>query len=91
MWKKRVLMDKTDDLNKYSLRRRKPKGWMFWASFAGRRRGPSFIWEKHYGTIRAVNYIQFILPLVAGFQQRYGPIIFQQDNAPAHRANATKN
>ena len=28
---------------------------------------------------------------MAGFQQRYGPIAFQQDNAPAHRARRTKD
>ena len=84
-------MDRTDDLSQYALQKRKPKGWMFWGSFAGRRKGPSFIWEKEYGGVGADNYIQYILPLVAEFQHRHGAIVFQQDNASAHRARKTQD
>jgi hypothetical protein len=90
MWKKRVLIDKTDDLSKYALKRRKPKGWMFWGSFVDRRKGPYFVWEKEYGGIGADNYIRFILPLVDQFNQSYR-IVFQQDNASAYRARKTKD
>ncbi|KAK4102975.1 hypothetical protein N658DRAFT_330857 [Parathielavia hyrcaniae] len=88
-WKKRVHMDKTNDLSKYALKKRRPKGWMFWGSFTGRRKGPFFVWEKEYGSICADNYIQYILPLVGRFNQEQR-IVFQQDNASAHRARKTK-
>lgn len=52
-WKKRVLMDKNDNKDKYALKKRKPKGWMFWACFAGGKKGPCFFWEKKYGGINA--------------------------------------
>ena len=43
MWKKYVLMYKDDDINKYALKKRKPKGWMFWGCFAGREKAPGWI------------------------------------------------
>jgi len=92
MWKKRVLMHKDDDKRKYALKKRKPKGWMFWTCFAGGRKGPCFFWEKEYGGINAVKYIRYIIPLVACFRNQIGDgFVFQQDNAPSHRARATKN
>jgi hypothetical protein len=92
MWKKRALVFDDEDIYEYSLPWRKAKGWMFWACFAGGTKGPGFIWEKRIGGIDRWKYIQYILPLVASFQQRLGRrIIFQQDNAPAHRAHATRD
>jgi transposase len=63
---------------------------MFWGSFAGRRKGPSFIWPKEFGGINGQKYTREIVPLVRAFHERHGPIIFQQDNAPGHRARVTQ-
>lgn len=89
--KKRILMDKTNNLKKYALKRRKPKGQMFQGSFIGGQKGPSFIWEKQYSSIDRDNYRRHIISKVTEFQHYNGPIIFQQDNASAHRARATKD
>lgn len=92
MWKKRVLLHKDDDIREYALKKRKPKGWMFWGSFAGGRKGPWFVWEKEYGGIDANNYIRHVVPLIIDFHQLTGRnLIFQQDNAPSHRARRTKD
>jgi transposase len=64
---------------------------MFWGSFAGRRKGPSFFWEKEYGGIDAHKYTFFILPMVYSFvRSQADEIVFQQDNGPAHRARLTQ-
>jgi len=95
MWKKRALMHKDDDKKKYALKKRKPKGWMCWGCFAGGKKGPFFVWEKEYGGINAEKYIRHILPLVIQFKREVeaelGGFSYQQDNAPAHRARATKD
>jgi transposase len=92
MWKQRgILFDDEDEeeIEDWALERRRPKGWMFWGSFAGGRKGPSFFWEKEYGGINSEKYIFYILPLVQTFQQRHRNVIFQQDNASSHRSRAT--
>ncbi len=79
-----------EDLDTFALIRSKPHGWMFWGQFAGRQKGPCFFWEKEWGGISAHKYIFFILPLVTRFYRENNLDIFQQDNAPSHRAAITK-
>ncbi len=95
MWKQWVTRHDFEDPNEWALLRRHPKGWMFWGQFAGRHKGLGFFWEKEWGGITAQKYITFILPLIAWFQQQleiqHGEgFVFQQDNAPSHRALATR-
>ena len=64
---------------------------MFWGQFASRKKGASYFWEKEYGGITAHKYIFMVLPLVYRFFRDNPNIkIFQQDNAPSHRARITK-
>jgi transposase len=84
-------MHKDEDIKEHSRKRRKPEGWMFWGSFAGRRRGPSFIWPKEYGGVNRWTYTREIVPLVAQYYHREGISLFQHDNAPGHRARYTKD
>lgn len=88
MWKQWVTLDEDDDPTNFALARRKPHGWMFWGSFAGRRKGPCFFWEKEFGGITTQKYVFFILPMVAAFCWEYH-LVFQHDNAPSHRAKDT--
>ena len=90
MWKKHVILFRGQDLADFALQRRKPKGWMFWGCFAGRIKGPGFVWEKEYGGIGANNYIEHIIPLIIRFYRQIQASVFQQDNASAHRARRTK-
>jgi transposase len=62
---------------------------MFWGSFAGGIKGPTFVWEKEYGGIDSAKYIQHILPLLATYFGNYPQHVFQQDNAPSHRSKKT--
>jgi len=70
---------------------------MVWGSFAGAHKGPLIIWDRErWGTVKAASYIEYIFPLVRDFYYQYCGVlypifgtfdaIFQQDNAPAHRA-----
>ena len=69
----------------------KARGWMFWSSFAGRRKGPSFFWEKEYGGISAAKYIRFVVPFIIQWINSNGRhILVQQDNAPSHSAKWTQ-
>lgn len=92
MWKKWITIHDTEDPEAFALLRRKPHGWMFWGCFAGGSKGPGFIWEKSWGGISAHKYIFFILPMVRAFDREAldGRGLFQQDNAPCHRAKETK-
>jgi hypothetical protein len=89
-WKKWLTMHEAEDPETWALIRQKPHGWMFWGSFAGGTKGPSFFWEKEYGGINAEKYQRHIIPLVYYFQQDFGDMVFQQDNAAAHAARSTK-
>ena len=92
MWKKRgILFDDEDSeaIEDWALRKRRPNGWMFWGSFAGGIKGPTFVWEKEYGGINSDKYIQHILPLLATHFRRHPQHLFQQDNAPSHRSRKT--
>ncbi|KAI0996294.1 hypothetical protein K3495_g11886 [Podosphaera aphanis] len=42
----------------------KSNSWMFWGSFAGRKKGPSVFWEKDRQKMTAVSYSEKILPYV---------------------------
>jgi hypothetical protein len=91
MWKKWLTIHDTEDPDAFALIRRKPHGWMFWGQFAGARKGAGFFWEKEWGGISAHKYIFFVLPLVRCFFNSFPDIsIYQQDNAPSHRAKITK-
>lgn len=92
MWKQYGILfdgENVREIEDWELKKRKPQGWMFWGSFAGRRKGPSFFWEKAYGGINSDKYIYFILPLIEDFLRSHPQVIFQQDNAPSHRSKAT--
>jgi transposase len=90
MWKQWITIHECEDPESFALLRQKPHGWMFWGSFVGRRKGPCFFWEKEYGGITSEKYCRFILPLVQQFIHGYVDMHFQQDGAPAHRADATR-
>ncbi|KAK3983761.1 hypothetical protein QBC44DRAFT_375942, partial [Cladorrhinum sp. PSN332] len=72
MWKQWITYHYTEDLEAWALIREKPHGWMFWGSFAGRRKGPSFFWEKEYGGITAEKYQHHIIPRVHTFLEENG-------------------
>lgn len=91
MWKQWVTIHETESPDTWALLRRSPQGWMFWGSFAGRRKGPSFFWEKEFGGIDARKYVSHILPLVLAFvSSQEEEVLFQQDNAPSHKARLTQ-
>lgn len=90
MWKQWITIHDTEDPETWALIRTKPHGWMFWGSFAGGIKGPSFFWEKEYGGITAEKYQQFIIPLIYTFCDENGGLAFQQDNASSHSARSTK-
>jgi len=68
---------------------------MVWGCIMGDQKGPLIIWDKKWGTITAQNYVSYVLrpQLVPYFQERREEtrnyVYFQQDGAPAHRAQAT--
>jgi transposase len=68
---------------------RKRRGWMFWACFAGDKKGPSLFWEKEWGTINHESYSERIVPLIHGWLRLYPDLIFMQDRAPGHSARYT--
>jgi hypothetical protein len=93
MWKKWITIHDCEDIESFALVRKKPHGWMFWGSFAGGIKGPSFFWEKEYGGIDAEKYQQFIIPRVQTFlEAQDGPndYVFQQDGASSHTAFSTR-
>lgn len=90
MWKRWISIHESEDPDDLAIERIKPRGWMFWGSFAGGVKGPSFVWEKDYGNINAANYQQYIVPLVQAFCEEHPGTTFQQDNAAAHTARTTK-
>ena len=65
-------------------------GWMFWACFAGKVKGPSIVWQKEWGKITAEAYQARICPLIKTFWQANWQFKIQQDNAPAHSAKSTQ-
>lgn len=76
-------------------RDRKPIGWLFWGCFSGDGgRGPGLFWQKDWGTVTSETYQENVLPLVDGWireqeAQNGHAVIFMQDGAPGHSAQAT--
>jgi transposase len=70
-------------------KRRRNRGWMFWASFSGIVKGPSLFWEKDWGSINKKTYCERIIPLVHGWIRINPGLLFMQDNAPGHAAGLT--
>lgn len=67
------------------------KGWMWWGTFSGLYgRGPGIFWEKEWGSINAKSYVGHILPVLNEYMRSHPGLIFMQDNAPGHRAKATR-
>lgn len=68
------------------------KGWMFWGSFSGYRKGPGLFWEKDWGSINSLGYQEHTLPAVITELQALWPqqVWFMQDNAPSHGSKSTK-
>jgi ketohexokinase/beta-glucosidase len=75
--------------------RKKGKGWMFWGSFHGCKKGPALIWEKDWGTIDSESYCQKIVPIIQGYlrlkrQDEAIQLQFMQDNASSHGSKKTR-
>ena len=68
---------------------RRPRGWMFWASFHDHIKGPCLFWEKSWGTINAASYRERIVPLIDDWMRNRQELVLMQDNAPGHTAAAT--
>jgi transposase len=74
-----------EDPETFALVKEKGYGWMFWGSFGGRMKGPTHFWPC--GTkVDAPEYCRYIIPAVFDWLETFGrpPMLFQQDNAPAH-------
>jgi len=66
-------------------------GWMFWGCISGKYgKGPSVFFEKEWGGISKESYSEHILPRVAEYMRTHPGLLFQQDNAPGHSAQFTK-
>lgn len=63
---------------------RKKIGWMFWACFAGYKKGPSLFWEKDWGNLTPPSYSQKIVPLLHGIVRLRPGLSVIQDNTPSH-------
>jgi transposase len=71
------------------------KGWMFWGSFSGGKKGPCLFWEKEWGSINAESYQEHIVPLIDGWirlelQETGRQLVLMQDHAPGHAAATTR-
>jgi DDE superfamily endonuclease/Transposase len=86
--------DETWDSTCIIERQQRRRGWMFWGSFNGSRKGPGLIWEKSWKSITSESYREHVVPLIdRSIQQareRGQHLILIQDNAPAHTARATR-
>ena len=69
-------------------------GWMFWACFAGSKKGPCVFWEKEWGTINKESCCEHIVPIIDGWIRHEAAegvqLQFMQDNAPGHAATTTQ-
>jgi hypothetical protein len=52
--------------------------------------GARLVWDPAWGKINSETYRTYILPLVSTWMDANPDHILMQDNAPAHRARATK-
>jgi transposase len=65
--------------------------WMFWGCMSGKYgKGPGIFFEKQWEGITQESYSEHILPQVAEYMRTHPGLLFQQDNAPGHRAKFTK-
>jgi transposase len=53
-------------------------------------KGPGIFFEKQWEGITQESYSEHILPQVAEYMRTHPGLLFQQDNAPGHRAKFTK-
>jgi len=64
---------------------------MIWACFSKRGLGLLHICDGSMTSSRYVEVLEScLLPTVANMTRRRGSVVFQHDNAPAHKANLTK-
>jgi hypothetical protein len=63
----------------------KPHGWLFWGSFSGQLGlGPGLFWEKEWGSINSITYIEHIVPQMVDWI-KYSLLLFlQQYQANMH-------
>lgn len=85
-----LTMKMCEDPSTYDVaRKQKHRGWMFWGCFIGDQRGPCYVWPQ--GTrVNANLYIDEIVPLIKTVMEINPDAYFMQDNAPSHRARATR-
>jgi len=68
---------------------------MYWIGFTARSKCRIIFWEKSWGTIRSVSYLEHIVPVLRDWLRQEELVTDQphyivQDNAPSHAARATK-
>jgi hypothetical protein len=68
---------------------------MYWIGFTARSKCRIIFWEKSWGTIRSISYLEHIVPVLRDWLEseelRTGqPHYIVQDQAPAHVAKATR-
>ena len=80
-----------EDPATFALIKQKGHGFMFWGSFAGRVKGPTYFWPDQT-SIDGPEYCRHILPLICDWLEAQGDpdIRLQQDNASAHRSRLTQ-
>jgi DDE superfamily endonuclease len=63
---------------------------MIWGCISGLAgQGPLIIWNKDWGSIKAVGYQEKILPIIESWYKMHPDHILMQDNAPFHSAKST--
>jgi len=90
IWVTRKAGEEHEDTCLFSKQQRR-RGWMFWGSFSGTKKGPCVFWEKDWKSIDSERYCTHILPLVKRYVTLHPNLLFMQDNAPAHRSKYTTN
>jgi transposase len=68
----------------------KKRGWMFWGSFHGKRKGPGVFWEKQWGSINKESYSEHILPIIHQYVIEHPELQLMQDHAPGHAPQHTQ-
>jgi hypothetical protein len=68
---------------------------MYWIGFTARSKCKIIFWEKSWGTIRSVSYLEHIVPVLRDWLEHEElttgqPHWIVQDNAPAHAAKGYK-
>ena len=88
-----VTMREFEDPATFALLRKQGRGWMFSGAICGKRQSPGVVWDKGFGGINQWNYQEMVLPLVRQLvyeDLERSPFLFAHDNAPAHRADSTR-